>query len=89
MAPSPVALRHVNIMASAASRLNDELTILGTVVQDCIREAPPQDPARLALLEMRASLQRCIWLTSGMLNYAVRKGARPMSARPEAMMDTL
>lgn len=88
MAPSPIAQRHVNVLASAAARFNDELTILGSSVQALIRNAPPPDPARPALLEMQASIQRSMWLASGMLNYAVRKGARrPMAAEPERLME--
>lgn len=74
-------------MAAAAARLNDEFTILASSVQALIRQTPPEDPARPALLEMQASIQRSMWLSSGMLNYAMRKGARRVAAQPERLME--
>jgi len=73
---------------AAAARFDDEFTILGSSVQAPIRQTPPEDPARPALLEIQAAIQRSMWLSSGMLNYAIRKGARrPMAASPERLME--
>ena len=44
------------------------------------------DPARQILLELRGAAQRCAWKSSGLLNFAARRGARPSAASMESLI---
>ena len=40
----------------------------------------PGHPARLPLYDLSAATQRCIWITSAMLNFTARQGVYPINA---------
>jgi hypothetical protein len=74
------------IAAAAAQDLNDELTILLNGAAGTIEQLEPGHPARPLLFEMREAVQRCVWKTSGLLNYGARRGVRPVPIPMERLM---
>ncbi len=75
------------IAAAAAHDLNDELTVILSSVVAMRRELEAGDPAREKLIELQAAAQRCAWISSGLLNFSARKGARPSPATFERMAE--
>ena len=43
-------------------------------------------PFRLLLLDAQSAAQRCVWKTSGLLNYSARRGARPVNVPMERLV---
>jgi len=74
------------IAQAAGSDLNDELTIIFSCISEALNALAPDDPIRPLLLEARGAAQRCAWKASGLLNFAVRRGARPSAASLEAFL---
>ncbi len=74
------------VAAAAAHDLNDELTVIVNSVSCSLQTLEPGHPARGLLLEAQSAAQRCVWKTSGMLNYAARRGARPVRLPMERLV---
>ena len=74
------------VAAAAAHDLNDELTIIVNTTSTSLETLEAGHPARPYLIELQRSAQRCIWKTSGLLNYGARRGARPVSATMERLI---
>jgi hypothetical protein len=74
------------VAAAAAHDLNDELTVIVNSVSCSLQTLEPGHPARGLLLEAQSAAQRCVWKTSGMLNYAARRGARPAGVPMERLV---
>jgi signal transduction histidine kinase len=73
--------------AAVAHDLNNELTVILTSVSNTIESLEPGHPSRDLLLDLQGAAQRCAWKASGLLNYSVRQGARPVSASFESLID--
>jgi hypothetical protein len=74
-------------IASAAARdLNDELTIILNGAFESLAELEPGHPARRLLREIQWAAERCVWKTSGLLNYGSRRGLRPVPVPMERLM---
>ena len=73
------------VAAAAAHDLNDELTIIVNTASCTLQTLEPGHPARPLLLDLQRSAQRCIWKTSGLLNYGARR-ARPVNASMEHLI---
>jgi hypothetical protein len=88
--PSVERLTHADracaVAAAAAHDLNDELTIIVNTASCSLETLEPGHPARPLLLDLQRSAQRCIWKTSGLLNYGVRRGSRPVSVPMERLI---
>ena len=74
------------IAAAAAHDLNDELTIILNGASLSIAELEPGHPARSLVREIQWAAERCVWKTSGLLNYGVRHGIRPVPIPMERLM---
>jgi hypothetical protein len=74
------------VAAAAAHDLNDELTIIVNTTSNSLATLEPGHPARPYLLELQRSAQRCVWKTSGLLNYGARRGVRPSNAPMERLI---
>jgi len=74
------------VAAAAAHDLNDELTVIVNSVASGLHSLEPGHPARGLLLEAQSAVQRCVWKTSGMLNYASRRGTRPANVPMERLV---
>jgi hypothetical protein len=76
-APAPA------IALTAASDLNDELTIIQTVLEMALRndEIDQED-----LLEARAAAQRASWTVGHMMNWANRQGAKPVATTLDRLL---
>lgn len=75
--------------AAVAHDLNNELTVILTSVSSTIEALEPGHPSRDLLLDLQGAAQRCAWKASGLLNYSVRQGARPVAAPFEELIDCL
>ena len=73
------------VAAAAGHDLNDELTIILNTAAYSLQTLEPGHPARPLLLEMQRSAQRCIWKTSGLLNYGARR-TRPVNVPMERLI---
>ena len=74
------------VAAAAAHDINDELTIIVNTTTSSLETLEPGHPARPYLLELQRSAQRCVWKTSGLLNYGARRGVRPINATMERLI---
>jgi hypothetical protein len=74
------------IAAAAAHDLNDELTIILNGAAISLTELEPGHPARRLMREVQWAAERCIWKTSGLLNYGARRGLRPVPIPMERLM---
>lgn len=74
------------VAAAAAHDLNDELTIIVNTASSSLETLEPGHPARPLLLELQRSAERCVWKASGLLNYGVRRGTRPVHASMEHLI---
>ena len=74
------------IASAAAHDLNDELTIILNGAGLSIESLEPGHPARPLINEIRWAAQRCVWKTSGLLNYGARRGLRPVPIPMERLM---
>jgi len=74
------------IAAAAAHDLNDELTIILNGAAYSLLSLEPGHPARPFLDEVRWAAERCVWKTSGLLNYGARRGLRPLPIPMERLI---
>ena len=74
------------VAAAAAHDLNDELTVIVNCVCGALDTLEPDHPARALLLELQGAAQRCVWKTSGLLNYTARRGARAVNVPMESLV---
>jgi hypothetical protein len=74
------------VAAAAAHDLNDELTIIVNTTSHSLETLEPGHPARPFLLDLQRAAQRCVWKTSGLLNYGVRRGCRPVNVPMERLI---
>lgn len=75
--------------AAVAHDLNNDLTVILTSVTKTIEALEPGDPSREILLELQSAAQRCAWKASGLLNYSVRVGGRPVASPFERLIDLI
>ena len=73
------------VAAAAAHDLNDELTIIVNTTSYTLQTLEPGHPARPLLLDLQRSAQRCVWKTSGLLNYGARR-TRPVNVPMERLI---
>ncbi len=74
------------VAAAAAHDLNDELTIIVNTTSHSLETLEPGHPARPFLLDLQRAAQRCVWNTSGLLNYGARRGCRPVNVPMERLI---
>ncbi len=74
------------VAAAAAHDLNDELTIILNGTSRSIETLEPGHPARALICEIQWAAQRCVWKASGLLNYGIRRGVRPVPIPMERLM---
>jgi hypothetical protein len=74
------------IATAAARDLNDELTIILNGATESLAELEPGHPARHLLREIQWAAERCVWKTSGLLNYGSRRGLRPVPVPMERLI---
>jgi hypothetical protein len=74
------------IAAAAACDLNDELTIIINGAAESLAELEPGHPARRLLRDVQWAAERCVWKTSGLLNYGARRGLRPVPISMERLI---
>lgn len=80
--------RHVcAVAAAAAHEFNNELTVILSGATDALRSLDPKHPARVLLLDIQAAAQRCVWKTSGLLNFSARRHLGPVRASFEYLID--
>ena len=72
--------------AAAAHDWNEELTVILSSIDSLLETVTASGPARQILLELRGAAQRCAWKSSGLLNFAARRGARPSAASMESLI---
>ena len=68
------------IAAAAAHGLNNELTVILNSASNSIPTLEPGHPARPDLQDLHLAVLRCSRITSGLLEFSARNGARPASA---------
>ena len=68
------------VAAAAAHDFNNELTVILSSVTDALRALPADDSVRELLLDIRAAAQRCVWKSSGLLNFSARRRIGPVRA---------
>jgi hypothetical protein len=74
------------VAAAAAHDFNDELTVIVNSVSCSLETLEPGHPVRSLLLEAQGAAQRCVWKTSGLLNYTARRGTPPASVPMERLV---
>jgi len=74
------------VAAAAAHDWNEELTVILSSIDSLLETVTASGPARQILLELRGAAQRCAWKSSGLLNFAARRGARPSAASMESLI---
>ena len=74
------------VAAAAAHDLNNELTVIVNSVSFSLHALEPGHPARSLLLELQNAAQRCVWKTSGLLNYSARRGAHGVNVPMERLV---
>ena len=74
------------VAAAAAHDLNDELTVIVNSVSCSLHSLEPGHPARSLLLAAQSAVQRCVWKTSGLLNYSARRGTGPINVPMERLV---
>jgi hypothetical protein len=75
------------VAAAAAHDLNDELTVILNSVSSSLATLDPAHPARPLLLELQSAAQRCVWKTSALLNFGLRRGVRPVATPLERLLE--
>jgi hypothetical protein len=68
------------IAAAAAHGLNNELTVILNSVSNSIPTLEPGHPARPDLLDLHLAVLRCSRISSSLLEFTARHGARAASA---------
>ena len=84
MQPLSRADRVCAVAAAAAHDLNEELTIILTVLSLALRD---DEIEHEMLIEAQHAAQRCAWKAMGLLNFSARKGARPSSVTLEKLIE--
>jgi hypothetical protein len=74
------------VAAAAAHDLNEELTIILNGAALSIEMLEPDHPARPLLSDVRSAAERSVWKTSGLLNYGIRRGVRPVPIPMERLI---
>lgn len=85
MTPNPALDRALAVMNAAANDINGDLTIIASAMRKALDDTPSGAAGRNGLVEINRAAQRIIWKTSGLLNYAHRRGAKA----PSRTMETL
>ena len=75
------------VTAAAAHDFNNELTVILSSVTGVLAQVPADHPARQLLLDIRAAAQRCVWMTSALLNFSARLNSDPVRASFEYLVD--
>jgi signal transduction histidine kinase len=75
------------VAAAAAHDFNNELTVILSSVTGALSQLEPDHPSRALLLEIRAAAQRCVWMTSALLNFSARLNSDPVRASFEYLVD--
>jgi hypothetical protein len=68
---------------SASADLNDELTIIQTVLEMALRD---EEIDREDLLEARAAAQRASWTVGHIMHWANRQGAKPVAVTLDRLL---
>jgi hypothetical protein len=74
------------VAATVAHDLNEELTVILNSVAHTIETLETDDPAYPLMAEVLASVQRCSWRASKLLNFCASKGhvsGKLMAQRPK------
>lgn len=79
-APVPAPI----VAVAAASDLNDDLTILRSVVEMALRD---QEIDRLDLLDAQSAANRAMWTAARLMEWAKKQGARPVCASLERLLE--
>jgi hypothetical protein len=74
------------IAAAAAHGLNNELTVILNSVSNSIPTLEPGHPARPDLLELHLAVLRCSRISSALLEFTARNGARAASVSFERLV---
>jgi hypothetical protein len=74
------------IASAAAHDLNDELTIILNGASMSLDHLEPGHPARPLMRHVQWAAQRCVWKTSGLLNFGNRRGLKPVPIPMERLM---
>ena len=74
------AKRACAVAAAAAHDFNNELTVILSSAANALHALDASDPARVLLLDIQAAAQRCVWKTSGLLNFSARVNPEPVRA---------
>ena len=62
------------LAATVAHDLNEELTVILNSVAHTVDSLDPEHPAFPHMAELLASVQRCAWRSSKLLNFCARRG---------------
>ena len=74
------------VAAAAARDFNDELTVMLSGLDGVLDYLDDEHPALPLLAEMQGAMQRCAWKTSGVLQFAARRGVPPISASLDKLL---
>src|SRR5438270_4287962 len=74
------------VAAAAAHDLNDELTIIINGAAQSIELLEADHPALEFISQLQNAAQRSIWKASGLLNYGIRRGVRPVPVAMERLI---
>ena len=75
------------VAAAAAHDFNNELTVILSSAADALQLVKTPHPARELLLDIQAAAQRCVWKTSGLLNFSARLSPGPVRASFEYLIE--
>jgi hypothetical protein len=75
------------VAAAAAHELNNELTVILNSVTGVLAVVTPDEAAHGLLLDLQAAAQRCVWMTSGLLNFSARMSPHPVRASFEYLIE--
>jgi hypothetical protein len=75
------------VAGAAARDLNNELTVILSIVSDLLENHEEGDAAHNRLVDLQGAAQRCVWKAAGLLQFSARRGLRPSSAPLESLID--
>jgi hypothetical protein len=75
------------LAAATAHSLNDELTVILSSLTTSMLAMEPGHPARLPLMELERAALRCVATASRLLSFSARRGARPVCASLDAVLE--
>lgn len=84
--PTGAADRACAVGAAAAHDINNELTIIVNNAACLLEVLEPGSQLRSLLIELQQAAHRCTWKAQGLLNYASRRGVRPVCASMERLI---